>query len=254
MEKLLINKDIAAVILEPIQGEGGIIIPPVGYLTGVSDLCDKYEALLILDEVQTGLGRTGKMFACEREGIEPDIMCLAKSLGGGIFPIGAYITTDSIWQKGYNGIDNATLHSSTFGGNTIACAAGIAAIEVIFEEGLIQNSAKLGEYLLNKIKDQSKKHKVIKDVRGRGLFIGIEFNQPKSLLDKKKNGIFTKILNEYYGAMVAGELLNKHNIITAYTLNNPNVLRLEPPLTISKFEIDILIKALDDVFQKFDSY
>jgi len=252
LENLLKNRDVAAVILEPIQGEGGIIIPPDGYLTNVRDLCNTYNALLILDEIQTGLGRTGKMFACEYEGVEPDIMCLAKSLGGGIFPIGAYISSDTVWQNGYKELEQAALHSSTFGGNTLACAAGIAAIEVIIEEGLVKNASDLGEYLISELKVRLKEYGVVKDIRGRGLFIGIEFNQPKQV--RNNNGIFARILNEYYGAMVAGELLNKHNIITAYTLNNPNVIRLEPPLTITQCEIDALIKALDKVVSKFDTY
>jgi len=252
LEKLLKNRDVAAVILEPIQGEGGIIIPPDGYLTNVRSLCNTYNALLILDEIQTGLGRTGKMFACGYEGVEPDIMCLAKSLGGGIFPIGAFISSDTVWQNGYKELERAALHSSTFGGNTLACAAGIAAIEVISEEGLVKNASDLGEYLISELKVRLKEYGVVKDIRGRGLFIGIEFNQPKQV--RNNNGIFARILNEYYGAMVAGELLNKHNIITAYTLNNPNVIRLEPPLTITQCEIDALIKALDKVVSKFDTY
>ncbi len=254
LERLLINKDVAAVILEPIQGEGGIIIPPTGYLPGVRELCTKYNALLILDEIQTGLGRTGKMFACEHENTEPDILCLAKSLGGGIFPLGAYITTDSIWQNGYKGIDNATLHSSTFGGNTLACAAGIASIEVIIEEELAENAEELGRYFIDTFEKKRKNYKMIKDVRGKGLLIGIEFVQPKGRKSENNGGIFNKITDEFSSAMVAGELLNKHNIITAYTLNNPNVLRLEPPLTITCSEIDQLLLALEEVLNRFDTF
>jgi putrescine aminotransferase len=134
LEYELKKEETAAFILEPVQGEGGIIIPPSGYLPEVRRLCSKYGTLLIIDEIQTGLGRTGKMFACQHDGVVPDIMCLAKSLGGGIMPAGAYITTDEIWKKAYGGMEKALLHTSTFGGNTWAAAAGIAALEIILRK------------------------------------------------------------------------------------------------------------------------
>lgn len=247
VEKYLKKKDVAAVILEPIQGEGGIVVPPAGYLKSIRELCNKFDALLILDEVQTGFGRTGKMFACEHEQVEPDIMCLAKSLGGGIVPIGAYIATDTVWKKGYKGVEKATLHSSTFGGNTLACAVAIAAIEVILAENMIKNAQEMGRYLLTKLKEQMKNYPLVKDVRGKGLLIGMEFNQFEGFLNAISGGFVGKMANEYTGSMVAGELLNKHNIITAYTLNNPNVIRFEPPLTIGKEEIDQLLNALRNI-------
>ena len=250
LEKLLMPQDKAAVILEPIQGEGGIIFPPAGFLKGVRELCSKYDALLIMDEIQTGFGRTGKLFACEHEGVEPDILCLAKSLGGGVMPIGVYIAGDVVWKKGYGAIERATLHSSTFGGNSMACAAGLATLEVILEEGLTEKAAELGEYFLTKLKELQKEHALIKEVRGMGLFIGLEFEQPKGWLDKATGGKLSETAREYPGAMVAGELLNKHSIITAYTLNNPNVIRLEPPLTVEKGEIDRVVEALTEIFER----
>ena len=250
LEKLLMPQDKAAVILEPIQGEGGIIFPPAGFLKGVRELCSKYDALLIMDEIQTGFGRTGKLFACEHEGVEPDILCLAKSLGGGVMPIGVYIAGDVVWKKGYGAIERATLHSSTFGGNSMACAAGLATLEVIIEERLTEKAAELGEYFLTKLKELQKEHALIKEVRGMGLFIGLEFEQPKGWLDKATGGKLSETAREYTGAMVAGELLNKHSIITAYTLNNPNVIRLEPPLTVEKGEIDRVVEALTEIFER----
>lgn len=250
LEKLLKPQDAAAVILEPIQGEGGIIIPPTGFLSAARELCSKYGALLIIDEIQTGLGRTGKLFACEHEGVEPDIFCLAKSLGGGVMPIGVYLATDTVWKKGYGAIERATIHSSTFGGNSLACAAGLAALEVIIEERLSEKAAELGEYFLSKLKDLQDKYSLIHEVRGLGLFIGLEFEQPKGWLDKLTGGKLSETAGEYTGAMIAGELLNKHGIITAYTLNNPNVIRLEPPLVVNKAEIDQVTEALSDVFDR----
>lgn len=242
---------IAAFIVEPIQGEGGINLPPQGYMQGVRRLCDKYEVYLIMDEIQTGFGRTGKMFACEGEGIVPDIMCLAKSLGGGVMPIGAFITTEEIWNKGYGGMDKALLHTSTFGGNNLSSAAAIAAMNQIVEEDLPGQAEEKGNYFMNKLKKLADEHEFIKEIRGRGLMIGIEFNQPDSnFFDKISRGMLSKLSYEYTGALIAGALLNDHNIITAYTLNNPNVIRMEPPLTVSYQDIDYVIAALDTIFNK----
>lgn len=242
------KEETAAFILEPVQGEGGIIIPPPGYLAEVRQICSKYGTLLIIDEIQTGLGRTGKLFACQHDGVTPDIMCLAKSLGGGIMPVGAYITTDEIWKKAYGGMDKALLHTSTFGGNTWAAAAAIAALEIILEENLPEKARESGEYLLQGLTRLKEKYPLIKDVRGHGLMAGIEFNQPGGMASKVSFGLATKLSEEYLGSLVAGELMNKHRIITAYTLNNPNVIRLEPPLSVSKDQIDIVLQALENIF------
>ncbi|OPY58181.1 MAG: Putrescine aminotransferase [Pelotomaculum sp. PtaU1.Bin035] len=248
LESKLKEKTAAAFIVEPVQGEGGIILPPADYLSGAQQICSKYGTLLIIDEIQTGLGRTGEMFACQHEGVTPDIMCIAKSLGGGVMPIGAYITTDEVWKKAYGGTDKALLHTSTFGGNTLAAAAAIAAIEVIYEENLPERARESGDYLLAGLRRLKENYPLIKDVRGRGLMAGIEFNQPGRFAIKVSFGLANKISEEYLGSMVAGELLNKYRIITAYTLNNPNVIRLEPPLEVTRKQIDTLLEALEDIF------
>ncbi|MGE5576551.1 MAG: aspartate aminotransferase family protein [Syntrophothermus sp.] len=251
LEEKLRQKDVAAVILEPIQGEGGVIVPPEGYLKSVRELCTRYGALLILDEIQTGFGRTGRMFACEHEGVAPDIMCVAKSLGGGLMPIGAYMATEKVWDQAYGGVDRALLHTSTFGGNAWASAAGIAALQVILEEDLPAQAAEKGEYMLAELRKLKEKYPMIKEVRGRGLLIGIEFEKPaKGILDKLTGGAMNKLSEEYLGAMVAGELINRHRVITAYTLNNPNVIRMEPPLTVTRAQIDQVLSALDEIFAK----
>lgn len=248
LENELSKEKAAAFILEPVQGEGGIIIPPPGYLSGVREVCSKYQTMLIIDEIQTGFGRTGRMFACQHDDVVPDIMCLAKSLGGGIMPIGVYITTDEIWKKAYGSMEKALLHTTTFGGNTWAAAAGIAALEIILEEKLADKARENGEYLLLGLNKLKEKYPLLKDVRGLGLMVGIEFNQPGALAEKVTFGLAGKLSDEYLGSLVAGELMNKHRIITAYTLNNPNVIRLEPPLNVSRAQIDIVLQALDDIF------
>ncbi|HZK25479.1 MAG TPA: aspartate aminotransferase family protein [Oscillospiraceae bacterium] len=250
LEKELKTNDVAAFIVEPIQGEGGVIVPPAGYLNAAKELCHQYGTLFIADEIQTGLGRTGKMFACDHEGVEPDVMCLAKSLGGGIMPIGAFITTAEIWHKAYGGVEKCLLHTSTFGGNTWATAAGIAALEVINQEKLPERAAEMGAYLLTGLQSLQEKYPIIRDVRGKGLLVGVEFEQPAKGIMAKVAGALNKLASEYLGSMVAGVLLNQYRIITAYTLNNPNVIRLEPPLVVSQEQIDVVLNALDETFHK----
>ena len=250
LEKALSSGDVAAFIVEPIQGEGGIIVPPDGYLKQVREICAHYETLLIVDEIQTGFGRTGRVFACEHEGIVPDIMCVAKSFGGGVMPLAAYTTNEKVWKKAYGSLTKATLHTSTFGGNSRAAAAGIAALEVIWQENLADQAREKGAYLKDKLTELWKKYPFIKEVRGRGLMLGLEFEQPKnSVMNKLTGGALEKAAEEYLGSLIAGELMNKHHIITAYTLNNPNVIRLEPPLTITYAQLDKMIDALEQVCQ-----
>jgi putrescine aminotransferase len=250
LEDLLKMGGFAAFIVEPIQGEGGINVPPSGYLRRAREICDKYGVYLIIDEIQTGFGRTGYMFAYQAEEIVPDIMCFAKSIGGGIVPIGGYIAKDEIWKKAYGSMDKAFLHTSTFGGNTLACAAGIATIEYLVENNLDRQAKEKGDYFIKKLLELKAKYPVIKDVRGRGLMIGLEFEEPKGILNKITAGKLSELSKEYFASLVAGKLMNEYGIITAYTLNNPNVIRLEPPLIVEYDEIDKVLFALEDIFEK----
>ncbi|NLW06931.1 MAG: aspartate aminotransferase family protein, partial [Clostridia bacterium] len=248
LEAKLSPGDAAAFIVEPIQGEGGVIVPDDGYLQGARELCDRYGSLLIVDEIQPGFGRTGYLFACQREGVVPDILCLAKSLGGGVMPIGAYVVRTAVWDKAYGSKDRATMHTSTFGGNSLAVAAGLAALQAIVEQDLPAKAAARGNFLLQKLHRLKEKCDIIKEVRGRGLLIGLEFKQPVGgLLNRLTRGKVNELAGEYFGSLVAGELMNKHRIITAYTLNNPNVIRLEPPLIVSEAELEQVLAALEEI-------
>ncbi|MEG6521605.1 aspartate aminotransferase family protein [Desulfotomaculum sp. 1211_IL3151] len=251
LQAKLKQEDVAAFIVEPIQGEGGIIEPPKGYLASAKKLCSRYGSLFIADEVQTGIGRTGTFFACTAEDVEPDILCLAKSLGGGVMPMGAYLTTDKIWRQAYGTMEKALLHTSTFGGNTVACAAALKTIELILNQNLCQETKEKGSYLISQLNNLKKKYPLLKDVRGRGLMVGLEFQQPEKNAGKFSlkftMNVVNKLAQEYMGSLVAGELFNKHRIITAYTLNNPNVIRIEPPLVVTYEQLDRLLAALESV-------
>ncbi|SES81857.1 aspartate aminotransferase family protein [Anaerobranca gottschalkii] len=222
-----ITPDTAAVIIEIIQGEGGVIVPPEGYIVGLRELCTEKGVLLIVDEVQTGMGRTGKMFACEHFNIIPDILCLAKALGGGVMPIGAFVSTAKLWEKF---IEAPLLHTSTFGGNPLACTAAIKTIEILKRDNIIDEVWEKGQYFIDKLlKLQEKYPNVIKEVRGMGLLIGLEFS---------KEGI---------GGMLMSEVIDR-GLLVAYTLNNEKIIRIEPPLIITREEIDKVVEILDEAF------
>lgn len=218
-----IDGDTAAFIVEPIQGEGGINIPPDGYLRAIRQSCDKHGALMIADEVQTLLGRTGTWFGCDHDGVSPDLMTLAKALGGGVMPIGALVGTPKIWDAIYG--ESPLSHTSTFGGNPLACRAGLATIQVIEEEGLVERSRQMGELLVTGLRSVADKHSdLIKEVRGKGLMIGVEFQ-----IDE-------------VGELVVAQML-KRGLCAAYTLNNPRIMRFEPPLIITPVQIEFAVET-----------
>jgi putrescine aminotransferase len=221
-----INKNTAAVILEPIQGEGGIVLPPPGYLRKVRQLTKKKGVLLILDEVQTGMGRTGRMFACEHEGVVPDIMCLAKALGGGVMPIGCFMATPKLWRALE---PNPTIHNSTFGGNPLACSAASACIEVLTEEHLPARAMVMGTYFVQKLQALKAEYgQFIVDVRGKGLLIGLEFS------------------SEDVRVLVQEQLFHL-GVLVAGTLNANRTIRIEPPLIITESQINFMVETLESI-------
>ena len=218
-----VGEDVGAVLLEPIQGEGGVNIPSDDYLPGVRALCDEFGALLILDEVQTGMGRTGKFFACEHWGVVPDIMCLAKAFGGGVMPVGAVIGRREIFASLFK---NPFLHTTTFGGNPMACAAALACINVLIEDALPERAARMGERMLAGMREAARGHEdIVVDVRGRGLLMALEFHDHETGFELGK-----RMLDR--GVLVSG------------TLVNARVIRFEPPLTIFEEQADYVCRAL----------
>jgi ornithine--oxo-acid transaminase len=219
----LINKNTAAVLIEPIQGEGGVIIPPAGYLKQVRDLCTVSQVLFIADEIQTGLCRTGKVFCCEHESVLPDMYIIAKSLGGGITPVSAVATRREIFS-----LMGPGSHGSTFGGNLFASAIACEVCDIIKEEKPHEHSAELGQYLLQKMKEIASKSKVIESVRGRGLYIGIDINP------------------QYGAGKDYCKKLLKEGVICKDT--REKTIRLAPPLVVSKEELEYGIERLKKVF------
>ena len=217
----VINDDTAFVILEPIQGESGIIVAPDGFLQNVRKLCDEKRIILIFDEIQAGLGRTGKLWACEHWGTAPDILCLAKGIAGGV-PMGATLVRPDILAAMGKGE-----HSSTFGGNPISCAAGTAALKAITEDGLIENAKKMGELFRDGLEKLKEKHTMIREIRGKGLMIGIElkFDVRDILMGLIKEGI----LMLYSGR---------------------NILRILPPLVITEEDVTKVLHALDSILTR----
>ena len=220
-----VDADVAAVILEPVQGEGGVNVPPDGYLREVRAICDAAGAVMIADEVQTGLGRCGTAFACDREHVVPDVMTLAKGLSGGVIPIGAYVARPRVWNAAYG--KAPLLHTSTFGGNEVACAAALAAIDVLIDDDLATNARVRGEQVLARARATAARHPgVIADVRGIGLLAGVELR------------------SEGYAGAIIPEML-KRGVTVAWTLNSQRVIRLEPPLIVTEAEVDAALGAFD---------
>jgi ornithine--oxo-acid transaminase len=206
-----ITPNTAAFIVEPIQGEGGVIVPPAGYLLKVRDLCAKNNVLMIADEIQTGLGRTGKLFACDHEGVRPHVVTIGKALSGGYYPVSAVLSSPEVL-----GVFAPGSHGSTFGGNPLACAVGREALRVLVEEDMIENAAEMGEYFMDQLVEINSPH--IKEVRGKGLMIGVEL-QPSA-----------------GGARRFCEALQHSGILAKET--HVNTIRFAPPLVITEADID----------------
>ena len=225
------GKGIAGVIMEPIQGEAGAIVPPDDFWPRIRKACDEYGALLIADEVQTGLGRTGKLFGVDHWDVVPDIMCLGKAIGGGVMPLSAFISTPKIWSVLET---NPFIHSSTFGGNPLACAAGIAAINVTLEEDLSGQAARKGKFLLAQlIRLKMRFDRLIQRVGGKGLLLGMEF------------------VNTEIGYKVVSGLFRR-GILVAGTLTNSKVVRIEPALNIPDKLIHEVLGALEETLKEVD--
>lgn len=224
-----VGVQIAGVVLEPVQGEAGGVVPPVDYFPRARELCTRYGALLIADEIQTGMGRTGKLWGVDHWNIVPDIMCLGKSIGGGVMPLSAFISTAEIWEVM---VPNPIIHSTTFGGNPLACAAGLAAIQVTLEEDLPGQAAQKGDFLLRELDCLQQQYpQVLKEAHGKGLLVGMEF-PTQEVGWKVASGLFKR------GVLVAG------------TYSKAQVIRIEPALAIPMDLLHELLDRLEDTLRE----
>jgi len=246
LERALSSRTIAAFIVEPIQGKG-VLVPSDDYLRGALDLCRKYGTLFIADEIQTGMGRTGRFLACEHWNIEPDMVLLSKSLSGGHVPVGVVLTRKWIFDKVFDRMDRAVVHGSTFAKNDLAMAAGLATLGVMESEGLMQNAARTGSRLLATFEKMTQRHELVKAVRGKGLMIGIEFGAPRSLALKASWSLLETANSGLFCQLIVIPLLKEHRILTQVAGHGNHTIKLLPPLIISDEDCDWIEQSFEAV-------
>jgi acetylornithine/succinyldiaminopimelate/putrescine aminotransferase len=237
--------DVAAFVAEPIQGKG-VYLASESYWRGVEALCREHGTLLVIDEVQTGLGRTGRFLCHEHYGIRPDIITLSKALSGGYVPVGALLTSAAVFDAVYSSLDRAVVHSSTFSRNQLAMVAGLATLQVIDDEDIVERSRRNGERFLEALAPLVEKYELLHEVRGLGLMIGLEFGPPTGhgraryrMIELARKGMFSQLITV--------PLFHRHRILTQVAADNVNIIKLLPPLIIGDGEIELFVNALDDV-------
>ena len=252
LESALFNRDVAAFIVEPVQGKG-VNIPDDHYLPEVERLCKKYGTLFVADEIQTGLGRTGKFWAIEHWNVKPDMLCIAKALSGGFVPVGAVAMTQQIMDSVFNRMDRAVVHGSTFSKNNMAMAAGLASLEVIKNENLVERSAAIGTEIVNRINALVGQYEFLKGARGKGSMIAVEFKSPDSLKLKAAWMMLEAANKGLFCQMITIPLFKEHRILTQVAGHGMNVVKLLPPLILTQRDVDHVIDAItqtiDDTHQ-----
>jgi len=246
LEVELSRGDVAAFVVEPIIGHG-VFEPPEDFLPRARELCTRHGALLIADEVQTGFGRTGKLFACEHWNVVPDILTLSKSLSGGYCPVGAILYPRKVYAAVFKSLDRCMVHSTTFGQNDLAAVCGLATLEVIREEGLIENSARMGTYLKDRLQTLSEKYDLIQEVRGRGLMLAIEFGPPKSWALKSVWKMLHGLNQDLFCQSILIPLMMDHHILAQVSGHGRDIIKLIPPLVFDQADADRFLDAFDAV-------
>ena len=249
------DPEIGVIVLETVQGGGGIIQADAEFWQKLRGLCDQYGVIWIADEVQCGLGRTGKFYAFEHYGVIPDVTALAKSLGGGKTAMAAMIARRDIYMKAYGTPKTAMIHAmATFGGIGEACVTSIEALNVLYDEHLIDNAAEVGDYLLERLREvQSRYPALVKDVRGKGMMVGLEFHDFSQTMPAVLRPVLAMLDEKLKGSLpgfIGSHLLRDHRVLVAFTEYNRNVIRLEPPLICERQHVDAFIKALDEVLSR----
>ena len=247
LERELRSEDVALFLVEPIQGHG-VYLPPAGYLEGAQELCRRYGTLFAVDEVQTGFGRTGKLFAFEHWGLEPDLVTVAKSLSGGYVPVGALLMARRVYDGVFDSLEHSVSHGSTFAPNDLAMAAGLATLRELDEAALADRAARLGDLLFERTRALVAEHDVVREVRGLGLMWAMEFAEPDSgslswrVLERMQTGLFAQL--------VVVPLFTKHHILSQVAGHDLPVLKGLPPLVLSEQDVDDFATAVDDVIAK----
>ncbi len=246
LEAELRGEDVALFIVEPVLGKG-VVLPEAGYLEGAQQLCRRYGTLFCLDEVQTGLGRTGRLFAAEHWGLEPDLIPLAKSLSGGYVPVGALLMSDGVYESVFDSLEHAFSHGSTFAPNDFGMVAGLATLRELDDRELVEASARLGDLLLEQTRPLVERYEVVKDVRGLGLMWAIEFGEPNAgrttwrMLERMQPGIFAQL--------VVVPLFTGHRILSQVAGHKVNIMKGLPPLVLSEEDVEWFSRSLDEVVQ-----
>jgi ornithine--oxo-acid transaminase len=247
LERELRSEDVALFIAEPVQGKG-VIFHDAGYLAAAQELCRRYGTLFCLDEVQTGFGRTGRMFAAEHWGLEPDMLTVAKSLSGGHVPVGALLLRRSVHEAVFDSLEHATSHGSTFAPGDLAMAAGLATLHELERNRLPARAARIGEVLLERTRPLADRHDVVREVRGLGLMWAIEFAEPAAgsrswrLVERRQPGLFTQF--------VIGPLFRRHHVLSQVAGHSVNILKGLPPLVLTEEDVDWFADALDDSIRR----
>jgi len=249
LKQELEREDVAAFIAEPIQGKG-VYMPDDDFLPEVQRLCRKHGVLFIVDEVQAGLGRTGRFFGGEHWGLDPDIVTVSKALSGGFVPVGAVLIRRELHKKTFSGLERCVVHSNTFGQNELAMGAGLATLEVLESEGLIENAAKQGERLLAGLREMQDRYEMLHDVRGKGLMIGIEFGPPKSLKLKAAWKALETMQAGLFAQLVVMGLMRDHRLLTQVSGHRVNIVKFLPPLILTDEQVNSALSAIESSIEK----
>lgn len=249
LEKMLSSKRFAAFVVEPVQSEAGIKIPPQGYLKGAEAISRKTGTLFVLDEVQTGMFRTGKFLAGHEYGVRPDMVVLAKALSGGLAPVGATLMTDAVYEGVYSSLRRAIIHTSTFSENSLSMRAGLATLDVLEQESLGARATEMGDWLRQRLREELAPFEMVKEVRGLGMLSGIEFASPKKMALKVAFEVFMNIHPAMFGQIVVMRMFRDKNILTQICGNNFMVLKVAPPLVATREQLEEFVAAIREVVE-----
>jgi ornithine--oxo-acid transaminase len=250
LESLLSSKRYAAFFVEPIQAEAGIVLPQPNYLRDARALCAKHGSLCVLDEVQTGLGRTGRFLAAHHYNVEPDMIVLAKALSGGLIPVSAVLMSDRIYRAVYDSLKRSIVHTSTFSENSMSMRAGLATLDVLEREKLAERALAMGEALREKLRKRFEGYEMVREVRGMGMLSGVEFQPPSSTRLRLPFESFRAIHEGMFGQVVVMRMFRDHAMLTQMCGNNFMVLKVTPPLVVTEEQMDRFVTAIGDVVER----